>query len=302
MSALPKRLTVFSRTRSAEHEVLVVDKTAGPDAALPLAFLISTPILELDETHAQPSANERLQIDGLCEAFEAQLLNLGARFAGRLTSSTKRVWLYYLPSGRETEAASAVERAVTSLGARRQVSVESLEDSGWGYYTDHFKPPAQIEQREIPRAIPTHYSAPRASVSIPLVAEVTRSASTPPPLPKTLGSLPLSPPSLLTTPRAKTDSLAIIAFVCSTFGFFCLLLGPLLGIILGFVSRARIRRSNGQRTGEGFAKAAIILGCLGILFILGLFGIVVSGKVPGLNPARIQEMQQQMKQRPTEPH
>ena len=63
----------------------------------------------------------------------------------------------------------------------------------------------------------------------------------------------------------KRDGKAIGALVCGIFGL--LVAGIILGgvaIGLGVQSRKRIRSSEGSLTGEGFAKAAVILGILDV--------------------------------------
>jgi hypothetical protein len=115
--------------------------------------------------------------------------------------------------------------------------------------------------------------------------------ASPPPIPLVETPKP-QPPSLLPagSTRSKTDGLAVVSVLLSTVGFLCVFVGPLLGVIFGFVSRGRIRRSDGQLKGDGIAKAGIVLGCLGILFVLGIAAAAKSGKIPALDPAHIQQL------------
>jgi uncharacterized membrane protein len=45
-----------------------------------------------------------------------------------------------------------------------------------------------------------------------------------------------------------------------------------VAVVLGFIARGEIRRSNGQQTGDGMALAGIIMGA--IAFVLGLVIVV----------------------------
>jgi hypothetical protein len=59
--------------------------------------------------------------------------------------------------------------------------------------------------------------------------------------------------------------------VASLLGLLCGI-GAIVGIILGFVAKGQIRRSNGMETGGGMATAGIIIGffviAIGILIVL----------------------------------
>jgi hypothetical protein len=77
------------------------------------------------------------------------------------------------------------------------------------------------------------------------------------------------------SPRApKTNGLAIASLICSCAGLFFLPIFP--GIILGFVARSQIKRSNGSQKGDGLAVAGIIVG-FGWLVLLAL-GIALSAR------------------------
>jgi hypothetical protein len=67
----------------------------------------------------------------------------------------------------------------------------------------------------------------------------------------------------------KTNGLAIASLICSCVGLFFLPIIP--GIVLGFVARSQIRRSNGTQRGDGLAIAGIIIG-FGwvVIFALGI--------------------------------
>jgi len=71
----------------------------------------------------------------------------------------------------------------------------------------------------------------------------------------------------------KRDGRAVVALVCGILGL--LVFGIVLGgvaIMLGIQSRKRIAASHGQVTGEGIAKAAVILG---ILDVVAFFLLVI---------------------------
>jgi hypothetical protein len=72
----------------------------------------------------------------------------------------------------------------------------------------------------------------------------------------------------------KTNGLAIASLICSCAGLFFLPAIP--GIVLGFVARAQIRRSNGAQRGDGLAIAGIIVG-FGWLVLLAL-GIALGAR------------------------
>jgi Domain of unknown function (DUF4190) len=63
--------------------------------------------------------------------------------------------------------------------------------------------------------------------------------------------------------RAGMNGMAVASLVCSLFGWLCVV-GPLFGLIFGFVALNQIKQT-GQR-GRGMALAGVILG--GILVVL----------------------------------
>ncbi|MEU6247140.1 DUF4190 domain-containing protein [Glycomyces sp. NPDC047010] len=72
----------------------------------------------------------------------------------------------------------------------------------------------------------------------------------------------------------EMNGLAIGAFVLAIVGW-CSPLG-ILGLILGYVAKGQITRRN--NSGEGLAKAAIILGWISIAaFLLLIIGAIVGG-------------------------
>lgn len=78
---------------------------------------------------------------------------------------------------------------------------------------------------------------------------------------------------MATTEGQKTNTLAIIGLVLSLspligIGAFW---GSIAGIILGVMARKQIEESAGVEGGEGMAKAAIIIGAVGLaLYVLAI--------------------------------
>jgi hypothetical protein len=72
----------------------------------------------------------------------------------------------------------------------------------------------------------------------------------------------------------KTNGLAIASLICSCAGLFFVPAIP--GIVLGFVARAQIKRSNRAQRGDGLAIAGIIVG-FGWLLLLAL-GIALGAR------------------------
>lgn len=88
------------------------------------------------------------------------------------------------------------------------------------------------------------------------------------------------PPPTAWAQTPPTNGLAVASLVCSCVGIVPFLFGVpcILGIIFGFVSRSKIRRSNGTMAGEGLALAGIIVG-FGLigLFIIALILLTALG-------------------------
>ena len=80
--------------------------------------------------------------------------------------------------------------------------------------------------------------------------------------------------SELITPAAPTNSLAIIAFVLSLFGFVSGI-GFIAGIVCGHISLSQIKRS--RESGRGLAIAALVIGyvMVGLLLLLVALGMIL---------------------------
>ncbi len=74
----------------------------------------------------------------------------------------------------------------------------------------------------------------------------------------------------------RTSGLAIASLVTSIAGvFMCFLVGQIVGIILGHQARRQIDNSEGWITGEGMARAGIIVGWAGIALDIGIILVIV---------------------------
>jgi hypothetical protein len=77
---------------------------------------------------------------------------------------------------------------------------------------------------------------------------------------------PASVASLAATSGSTTSTMAVVAFVLSFFV-------PIVGLILGYVSRGEIDRSQGRLTGRGLATASIVINWISIA--VGVIWIIV---------------------------
>jgi hypothetical protein len=98
--------------------------------------------------------------------------------------------------------------------------------------------------------------------------------------PGAYGQYPMPyPPSGYQQP--STNGLAIASLVLGLVGW-TVCVGSIVAIILGFVARSQIRAAQGRQGGDGLALAGIILGFIGLAFIIFFFVIAaVSGSQNG---------------------
>ena len=96
------------------------------------------------------------------------------------------------------------------------------------------------------------------------------------------GVLPPLPPATATAP---TSRMAIWSLVLGVVGFFCGL-PALAGLILGFVSMNKIKRSNGAVGGGGLALAGTIVSGACLLLYLLLIPILAAMLLPALAQAK----------------
>ena len=72
-------------------------------------------------------------------------------------------------------------------------------------------------------------------------------------------------------PRSKTDDLAIASLVCAIASFTILpFFTAVAAIVIGFVSRERIRKSEGLLEGNGLALAGILVGVLNLVLCVAI--------------------------------
>jgi len=83
-----------------------------------------------------------------------------------------------------------------------------------------------------------------------------------------------------------TSHLAIWSLVLGVLGFFCLITGP-VGVVLGFMARARIKQSEGRLGGGGLALGGIVAGGLSVLLIVGSVVVLL----PAMRRAQAQTFQ-----------
>lgn len=95
-------------------------------------------------------------------------------------------------------------------------------------------------------------------------------APTPPPAPPAYGQQP-GGYGYQSTP--KTNGLAIASLVLGIAQIFLCIIGGILALVFGYISRRQIDESGGTQGGRGMAIAGIILGWIGIG--LGIAYIVV---------------------------
>ena len=76
-------------------------------------------------------------------------------------------------------------------------------------------------------------------------------------------------------PGRKTNGLAIASLVLSIVWLGGL--GAVLAVVLGFLARGAIKKSQGAQTGEGLALVGIIIGLIGILGAALLWGALIVG-------------------------
>jgi len=60
-----------------------------------------------------------------------------------------------------------------------------------------------------------------------------------------------------------TNGMAMAALICPLVGIaFCMPIGAILGIVFGMIGKRQIQESNGAQTGEGLARAGLIIGII----------------------------------------
>jgi uncharacterized membrane protein len=90
--------------------------------------------------------------------------------------------------------------------------------------------------------------------------------------------------------KQSTHSLAVISLVFSILGFMPVLpvIGSIAGIITGYIARKKIAANPASYSGDGVAKAGIVLGWIGVALLV----LVVIGLVLFLSPLTFTTVQQ----------
>ncbi|MGH9465875.1 MAG: DUF4190 domain-containing protein [Terriglobales bacterium] len=100
-----------------------------------------------------------------------------------------------------------------------------------------------------------------------------RSQLEPSPPPPAFAPAPPAPASAAPT-RVESNGLAIASLVLGILWFYWL--GSILAVVFGHVALAQIRRSGGSSTGRGMAIAGLVLGYVGIAFLILIIVFAVS--------------------------
>ncbi len=79
----------------------------------------------------------------------------------------------------------------------------------------------------------------------------------------------------LRAPQKTTSGLAITSLVCGILGFFCLGITSIVAVITGHMARSKIKRSMSSIGGEGLALAGLILGYLGVVYIVSMISVTI---------------------------
>jgi hypothetical protein len=67
-------------------------------------------------------------------------------------------------------------------------------------------------------------------------------------------------------PPARTNGMAIASMVCGILWMYWL--GSILALVFGYVAKSQIDKSHGTQTGRGMAVAGIVLGWVGVGFLV----------------------------------
>ena len=97
--------------------------------------------------------------------------------------------------------------------------------------------------------------------------------SYPPPPPGGYGYPPPGPGYPPPQAAVGTNGMAIASLVCSLLGWICVI-GPILGLIFGFIALGQIRRTG--QGGRGMAIAGIVIGVVAIVLgiVVGVLSVI----------------------------
>lgn len=96
---------------------------------------------------------------------------------------------------------------------------------------------------------------------------------------------PPMPGTYVPAPDAKTDGKAVASLVCGILIFLFGILTGIPAVILGHISRSKIKKSMGHLKGEGMALAGLILGYMSVALIPFVL-IIAAIAIPNLLRAR----------------
>jgi hypothetical protein len=90
-------------------------------------------------------------------------------------------------------------------------------------------------------------------------------------------------PPYATLQKVGTNGFAIASLACGIGGIvlFFFGIGSILALVFGYVARGQIKRSGGTQGGRGMAIAGIVLGWIGVAFILLVIVLAIIGASTG---------------------
>jgi hypothetical protein len=122
-------------------------------------------------------------------------------------------------------------------------------------------------------AVPT----PGATVPVPVPVPTV------PPDPASSWSAPAQvQPVYVQAPARKTNGLAIASMVLGIVWLYGV--GSILALVFGYIAKGQIDRSGGQETGRGMAIAGIVLGWIGVGFLILVIVLVAVGSSSQYQP------------------
>jgi hypothetical protein len=93
------------------------------------------------------------------------------------------------------------------------------------------------------------------------------------PMPSTqMAPVPAPPPIVVQAPAPRTNGMAIASLVLGILWLYWV--GSILALVFGYSAKKQIDASSGKETGRGLAVAGIVLGWVGIGFLV--IGIIVA--------------------------
>ena len=97
-----------------------------------------------------------------------------------------------------------------------------------------------------------------------------------------LTGLPAMPaaPTTVVIQQPRTNGLAVASLVLGILWIYWI--GSILALVFGYSARNQIDRSGGAQAGRGLAVAGIVLGWIGIGFLVLTVGLVATGSFAGL--------------------